>query len=395
MEHKRQLKDMSYREHGFGTRAIHAGQQPDPSTGAVMTPIYQTSTYAQETPGKLRGGYEYSRTGNPTRTALEANLASLEGANHGLCFSSGSGALDAVLHMLSAGDHVVLCDDVYGGTFRLFDKVFKQLGLDYTLVNMTDLEQTARAFTPKTKLVWLETPTNPMLKVVDIRAVAKLSKEHSAICVVDNTFATSYLQQPLALGADIVCHSSTKYIGGHSDAVGGALLLNDDHLSEKLHYLQNAIGAVPGPMDCYLFLRSTKTLHVRMQRHCENARKIAEYLEGHSKFEKVIYPGLKSHPQHELAKKQMCDFGGMITAVLKGGLPQARSFLENVKLFFLAESLGGVESLIEHPGIMTHAAVPEEQRKALGIEDGLVRFSIGIEDADDLIQDIDQALSKA
>lgn len=379
---------------GFATRAIHAGQQPDPTTGAIMTPIFQTSTYVQASPGE-HTGYEYSRTGNPTRSALEANLASLEQGKHGLCFSSGCSALSAVLHLLKSGDHIVVSDDVYGGTLRIFEHVFKPLGLAYTLVDMTDFEAYSQAFTAKTKLVWLETPTNPMLKIIDIEALSAHAKKTQPDCLVavDNTFCTPYLQTPLTLGADIVCHSTTKYIGGHSDVVGGALIVKDATLSERLHYIQNAVGAVPGPMDCFLVLRSTKTLGLRMERHCQNARQIAEFLEGHQAIEKTIYPGLASHPQHAIATKQMRDYGGMITMVVKGGLAASKRFLEKVQLFSLAESLGGVESLIEHPAIMTHASIPAEHRKTLGIDDGLVRLSVGIEHVDDLIEDLKQALA--
>ena len=377
----------------FATAAIHAGQQPDPTTGAIMTPVYQTSTFVQVSPGRFKDNYDYARSANPTRTALEANIAALEGGKYGICFSSGCAAMSAVLHSLKSGDHVVLCDDVYGGTFRLFDKVFQQFGVSYTLVDMSDAAKTKAAFKPSTKLVWAETPTNPMLKVIDIAKVADLAKAQGALLAVDNTFATPYLQNPLALGAHIVCHSSTKYIGGHSDLIGGVLVVNDAALADKMHYLQNAVGGVPAPWDCFLQLRSTKTLHVRMERHCSNARKVAEYLEKHKKIERVYYPGLPSHPQHEIAKMQMRDFGGMISAVLKGGLAESRTFLERVKLFSLGESLGGVESLIEHPAIMTHATIPPENRAKLGIVDGLVRFSVGIEDVDDLIEDIEHALS--
>jgi cystathionine gamma-lyase len=359
-----------------------------------MTPVYLTSTYVQESPGVFKDGYDYSRSKNPTRTALEANLASLEGGKHGLCFSSGLGAMDCVLHLLKSGDHIVLSDDVYGGSFRLIDKVFKHQGLECTRVDMTDLAATERAITPKTRLLWLETPSNPMLKVIDIAAAAKLARKAGAHLVVDNTFATPYLQNPLALGADIVCHSATKYLGGHSDVVGGALIANDDSLAQRLRFTQNAVGAVPSPMDCFLILRSTKTLHVRMQRHCENAAAIAQWLIKQPKVEKVIYPGLKEHPQHALATKQMHGgFGGMISIVLKDGLEAARKFLERVELFSLAESLGGVESLIEHPAIMTHASIPAEARAKLGIVDGFVRLSVGIEDADDLIADIERSLA--
>jgi cystathionine gamma-lyase len=381
----------------FATLAIHAGQHPDPTTGAIMTPVYLTSTFVQASPGVLKDGYDYARSKNPTRTALEANLAALEGGRHGLCFASGLAALDCVLHTLSAGDHIVLCDDVYGGTFRLIDKVFKHHGFAFTRADFTDLKAVEAAFTPKTRLVWGETPTNPMLKVFDIAAVARLAKSRSARFVVDNTFATPYLQNPLALGADVVHHSCTKYLGGHSDLVGGALVTSDDDLASRLRFLQNAVGGVPSAMDCFLLLRSTKTLHVRMDRHCENALKVARFLESHRAIEKVIYPGLPSHPQHEIAKRQMGvggrGFGGMITSILKGGLAESRRFLERVRLFSLAESLGGVESLIEHPAIMTHASVPPENRAALGISDGLVRLSVGIEDAADLIADLERALA--
>jgi len=403
------MKNASLR---FGTSAIHAGQSPDPTTGAIMTPVYMTSTYVQDSPGKFKDGYDYSRSKNPTRTALEQNIAALEDGTHGLAFSSGLGAMDCVVHQLAAGDHVVLSDDVYGGSFRLIDKVYKQLGIACTRVDMTDLVSVERAVTPQTRLIWLETPSNPMLKVIDIRGVVQIARRAAKMTrspsvpssipnakpitrpwvVVDNTFATPFLQKPLALGADIVCHSSTKYLGGHSDVVGGMLVANDDAIAKRLRFVQNAVGAVPGPMDCFLVLRSTKTLHVRMERHCENAMKIARWLEKNSKVERVIYPGLKSHPQHALAKKQMNAYGGMITCVLKGGLPKARKFLERVELFSLAESLGGVESLIEHPAIMTHASVPPEARAKLGIVDGLVRFSVGIEDVKDLIADIERAM---
>jgi cystathionine gamma-lyase len=383
---------MSAENARFATRAIHAGQRPDPATGAIMTPIYQTATYAQPSPGEFIDDFDYSRSSNPTRKALEANLASLEGARHGLCFSSGCAAMDCVLHLLEPGDHVVLCDDVYGGTNRLFSRVYDRHGIGVSLVDLTDHDAAARAFTDRTRLVWLETPTNPMLKVIDIAAIAEMARKHGAMLAVDNTFATPVLQTPLALGADVVCHSSTKYIGGHSDVVGGALLTNDDGLHERLKFVQNSVGAVPGPMDCFLLLRSTKTIHVRLERHCQNAMKIAEHLAGHKRFTKVVYPGLESHPQHEVAKRQMCGYGGMITATMDGGLDDARRFLERLEIFSIAESLGGVESLIESPAIMTHASVPADQREKLGITDGLVRFSVGIEDADDLIADIEQAL---
>jgi cystathionine gamma-lyase len=378
--------------HGFGTRAIHAGQSPDPSTGAICVPIYQTSTFVQKSPGVIVEEYDYSRAANPTRKAFEDNIASLERGKHGLAFSSGVAATGVVLHLLSAGDHVLLCDDVYGGTNRLFHRVFAQLGIEITLVDMTDLAATKAAFKSNTRLVWAETPTNPTLKIIDIAEVSKLAKAHGAIMTVDNTFCSPYLQNPLTLGADIVCHSTTKYIGGHSDAIGGVLITNDDELFKRMKFIQLSEGAVPGIQECFLFLRSTKTLHVRMERHCENAMKVARYLEAHPKVDKVVYPGLESHPQHAIAKKQMHGFGGMVTIYLKGGLDESRAMLEKVKIFALAESLGGVESLIEHPAIMTHASVPADQRAKLGITDNLIRLSVGIEDIDDIIADLDQAI---
>lgn len=381
---------------GFSTRAIHAGQEPDPTTGAVMTPIYQTSTYAQHSPGVTYNGHEYSRTSNPTRDALEKNLASLEQASYALCFSSGCAALATLLHTLKVGDHVIVGDDVYGGTFRLFDKVFKQFSIEYTQIDLADLKVLQATIKPNTKLVWTESPTNPMLKIIDIASVAQTVKkvDPSILVAVDNTFATPYLQNPLLLGVDLVCHSTTKYLGGHSDVIGGVLMMNDNALYEKIKFFQNAIGAVPGPQDCFLLLRSTKTLSLRMQRHCENALKIAQHLEQHEKIEKVIYPGLASHPEHALAAKQMRAFGGMISFYIKGDKQTAVSFLENLYLFTLGESLGGVESLVEHPGIMTHAAIPDEQRAKFGIHDNLIRLSVGIEEVTDLIKDLDQALNK-
>lgn len=406
---------MSSTSHRFATHCVHAGQAPDPSTGAIMTPVYMTSTFVQSSPGKFKDGYDYARSKNPTRTALEANLASLEGGTHGMAFSSGLAAMDCVLHQLRAGDHVVLSDDVYGGTFRQLDKVFRHLNLACTRVDMTKLTDVEKAFTPRTRLVWLETPSNPMLKVIDLAAVRKLvdaaTKSMTAgpadptlgplgtplakpIFVVDNTFASPYLQNPLAHGADVVMHSCTKYIGGHSDLVAGAMVTRDDTLAERLRYVQNAVGAVPGAMDCFMMIRSTKTLHLRMQRHCDNALAIAQWLEAHPKIERVIYPGLKSHPQHELAQRQMRHgFGGMISAVVKGGLDASRRVLERTHLFSLAESLGGVESLIEHPAIMTHASVPAEARAKLGIADGLIRLSVGVEDIEDLKSDLAHALA--
>jgi cystathionine gamma-lyase len=402
--------------HRFATNCIHAGQSPDPTTGAIMTPVYFTSTFVQASPGVFKDGYDYARSKNPTRTALEANLAALEGGTHGFTFSSGLAAMDCLLHLLRAGDHVVLSDDVYGGTFRQLDKVFRHLNLTTTRVDMTKLDEISKAIRPETRLVWLETPSNPMLKVIDIAGVrkvvdaAKIGPSPAAdttlgplgtslgttlgrpMLVVDNTFASPYLQNPLAHGADVVMHSCTKYIGGHSDLVAGAIATKTAVLAEKIGYAQNAVGAVPSAMDCFLMLRSTKTLHLRMQRHCENAMKIAQWLEKHPKIEKVIYPGLAGHPQHELAKKQMRAFGGMISCVVKGGLDPSRKVLERTKLFSLAESLGGVESLIEHPAIMTHASIPPAARAALGIADGLIRLSVGCEDVEDLIADLDAAL---
>jgi cystathionine gamma-lyase len=377
----------------FGTRCIHAGQQPDPSTGAIMTPVYQTSTFVQQSPGVIIEDYDYARSANPTRKALEANLASLEGGRHGFSFASGLAAQAACIHLLASGDHVVLSDDVYGGTYRQFDKVFKQFGITYTRADLTDLNVAESAFKSNTKMVWLETPTNPLLKVIDIAAVARLAKSKNALTIVDNTFATPVLTNPLAFGADVVSHSCTKYIGGHSDVIGGALICADDALAERLRFTQNAVGAIAAPWDSFLLLRSTKTLHVRVQRHCENAAKIADFLAEQSQIERVVYPGRTDHPQHAIAKKQMTGgYGGMITAYFKGGLDPARHFLERVKLFSLAESLGGVESLIEHPAIMTHASVEPRLREQIGLTDGLVRFSVGIEDVEDLISDIQEAL---
>lgn len=377
----------------FASKAIHAGQQPDPATGAIITPIYQTSTFVQSSPGEFKGEYDYSRAANPTRTAFQENIAALEGGKHGLAFASGVAATGAVVHLLNAGDHIILCDDVYGGTNRLFNRVFKQLGLEISMVDLTDEKAYRAAFRDNTRLVWVETPTNPTLKIIDIEMAGAIAREKGAIIAVDNTFATPYLQNPLAMGAHIVCHSTTKYVGGHSDAIGGVLITDDDGLHERLKFLQLSEGAVPGIFECFLLLRSTKTLHVRMDRHCQNAEKIARHMEAHDAIEKVIYPGLESHPQHALASKQMRAGGGMITVFLKGGLEAAKKMLERVEIFALAESLGGVESLIEHPAIMTHASVPAEQRAELGISDALVRLSVGIEDADDLIADLDAALA--
>ena len=377
---------------GFGTKAIHAGQEPDPRTGAVMVPIYQTSTFAQSSPGK-HTGYEYARTGNPTRTAYEACVASLENGKHALAFSSGLATIDTLLHTLKSGDHVICSDDVYGGTFRLFDKVLRRFGLDFTFMDLSDLSKVKAAFRPNTRMLWIESPTNPMLKIFDIKALASLAREKNVLSIVDNTFMSPYFQRPLDLGADAVIHSVTKYMNGHSDVVGGVFITSRDDLYQSVKFLQNSVGAVPGPQDCFLVMRGLKTLHVRMKEHEQNAFEIAKFLEAHPKVTKVLYPGLPSHPQHELARAQMHGFGGMISFEVKGGLSEATRVLEKTRLFTLAESLGGVESLIEHPAIMTHASVPAENRKALGISDSLIRISVGIEDVKDLISDLSQALS--
>jgi len=380
---------------GFGTRAIHAGQAPDPTTGAVMTPIYYTSTYAQSAPG-VHKGFEYSRTHNLTRFALEANLASLEGGTAGLCFASGLAATSTLLQLFDAGSHVIACDDLYGGTFRLFDKVYRRLGFDFTYVDpLRGAAGVTDALRPTTRLVWIETPTNPMLKIVDIAAIAAVCKQRGVLLAVDNTFMTPYFQRPLELGADVVAHSMTKYLNGHSDVVGGALVVRDPALRDRLAFLQNATGAVPSPMDSFLVMRGTKTLHVRMERHESNARTLASWLERHPQVEKVIYPGLESHPQHKLARTQAFGFGGMISFVLAGGLEASRRFLSACQIFTLAESLGGVESLIEHPAIMTHASVPADRRAQLGIADGLIRLSVGIEDLADLQGDLERAFRAA
>ncbi|HAW6261442.1 PLP-dependent aspartate aminotransferase family protein [Legionella pneumophila] len=377
----------------FDTRAIHAGQEPCKSTGAVMTPIYATSTYKQIAPGEHLG-YEYSRTQNPTRKAYEDCIASLESGQKGFAFASGMAAINTVIDLLGSGDHVVAMDDLYGGTFRLFDKVkTRTSNLSFSFIDMSVPENIEAAITPKTKLLWLETPSNPMLKLANLRKIAAIAKKHNLITVADNTFATPWIQRPLELGFDIVLHSATKYLNGHSDVVSGVVVVGDNSvLSDKIAFLQNSCGAVAGPFDSFLVLRSLKTLSVRMQRHCENANHLANWLSSHPKIEKVIYPGLKSHPQYSLAKEQMNDFGGMISLVLKGSLEDAKRFLARCELFTLAESLGGVESLIEHPAIMTHASIPVEQRKALGIEDGFIRLSVGIEHIDDLRADLEHAL---
>ncbi len=378
----------------FDTQVIHAGQAPDPTTGAVMPPIYQTSTYVQSSPGE-HSGFEYSRSQNPTRFAYERCVAELEAGKQGYAFASGMAATATILELLDAGDHVIAMDDLYGGTFRLFDKVRKRsANIDFSFEDLSDLDNLEKALKPNTKMIWVESPTNPMLKVVDLKKIAAFAKKHKLIAVADNTFATPYNQKPLEMGFDIVMHSATKYINGHSDMVGGIAVVGDnDDLREQMAFLQNSAGAVAGPFDSYLALRGVKTLALRMQRHNESGLRIANWLEAHPQIEKVYYPGLDSHPQHQLASEQMLGFGGMISVVVKGGLSKAKSFMENMKVFTLAESLGGVESLVNHPAIMTHASVPKDIRKKLGITDGLVRLSVGIEDPEDLMRDIDQALS--
>ncbi|NDC36553.1 MAG: PLP-dependent transferase [Proteobacteria bacterium] len=383
------------KEFGFSTRAIHIGSDPDPTTGAVITPIYATSTYKQESPG-VHKGYDYGRSHNLTRFAYERCIASLEGGAQAFAFSSGLAGMATVLELLPAGSHLISGDDIYGGTFRLFDKVRKSsANLAVSYVGLENAEQLEKHITPQTKMLWVETPTNPLLKLADLERLAALAKKHQLISVADNTFASPYLQNPLALGFDLVVHSATKYLNGHSDVIGGVVVCREQGpLSERIGFLQNAIGSVPGPFDCFLAHRGVKTLAVRMQRQCENAQRIAEYLAAHPQVTKVYYPGLASHPQYALAKKQMRLPGGMISFVLKGGIPEARRFLESVSVFSLAESLGAVESLIEHPAIMTHATIPPEQRKALGIDDGFIRISCGIEECDDLIADLEGAFAR-
>ena len=378
---------------GFATRAIHAGQSPDPSTGAVMPPIYATSTYVQESPG-VHKGYEYSRSQNPTRLAYERCIADLEGGAVGFAFASGMAATATILELLDSGDHVIAVDDLYGGTYRLFENVRRaSAGLDFSFVDMTAPDALAAAIRPQTRLIWVESPTNPLLKVIDLEAVAQLGRARGILTCCDNTFATPWVQRPLELGFDLVMHSATKYLNGHSDIVGGVAVVGDrPEVAQRLAYLQNAVGGIQGPFDSFLALRGLKTLALRMERHCANAAAVARFLEGHPKIERVYYPGLESHPQHAVARRQMHGFGGMVSAVVAGGLAAARRFLERVEIFALAESLGGVESLIEHPAIMTHASVPEAQRAALGISDGLVRLSVGVESEDDLIADLAQAL---
>ncbi|MVZ63994.1 cystathionine gamma-synthase [Sphingobacterium humi] len=377
----------------FATKAIHAGQQADPTTGAVMTPIYQTSTYQQKAPGDHKG-FEYSRGTNPTRKALEDCLAALENGQHGLAFSSGMAATDCVLRLLKPGDEVLTGDDLYGGSYRIFTKVYEPLGIKFVFVNTSDVDAVRAAITANTKLIWLETPTNPTLKLADIEAIGKIAKEKHILYAVDNTFASPYLQNPLDLGADIVMHSVTKYLGGHSDVVMGALIMNDEQLYKNLWFYYNACGGTPGPQDAFLVLRGIKTLHLRMKAHCENGRKVAEFLKDHPKVEKIYWPGFTDHPGHEVAKKQMKDFGGMVSIVLKGAdLQETFRIASQFKVFTLAESLGGVESLINHPATMTHGSIPKETREKVGVVDNLLRLSVGIEDADDLIADLEQALA--
>ena len=378
----------------FGTKTIHAGQTADPTTGAIMTPIYQTSTYIQKSPGDHKG-FEYSRTGNPTRNTLEKNIAALENGKHGLCFGSGLAAVDAIIKLLSPGDEVISTNDLYGGTYRIFTKVFENFGIKFHFVGMENISNLDSYINGKTKMIWAETPTNPMLNIIDIKALSIIAKKNKLTLVVDNTFATPFLQRPLDLGADIVMHSLTKYMGGHSDVVMGAAICKDDAIAEKLFFIQNSCGAVPGPMDSFLVLRGIKTLHIRMQRHCENGKEIATFLNNHPKVDKVYWPGLKTHPNYSVAKNQMDDFGGMISFNLIGNnLNDAITVVSNTNYFTLAESLGGVESLCGHPASMTHAAIPKAEREKTGVVDSLIRLSVGIEDINDLINDLEQALSK-
>jgi cystathionine beta-lyase len=378
----------------FGTKTIHAGQEFDPTTGAIMTPIYQTSTYVQASPGDHKG-YEYSRTGNPTRNALEQNLAALENGKYGLCFGSGMSAIDAIIKLLSPGDEVISNNDLYGGTYRIFTTIFENYGIKFHFTAMDDTKEIESLINENTKMLWVETPTNPMLNIIDIEKLGQISKKHKLIFVVDNTFATPFLQRPLELGADIIMHSLTKYMGGHSDVVMGAAICKDDNLAERLYTLQNSCGAVPGPMDSFLVLRGIKTLHLRMQRHCENGKAIANFLKDHPKVGKVYWPGFQAHPNHEVAKKQMDDFGGMVSFNLKGNkLEDAIKVVTTTHYFTLAESLGGVESLIGHPASMTHAAIPKQKREKTGVVDSLIRLSVGVEDVEDLIVDLEQSLAK-
>ena len=377
----------------FGTKAIHAGLEPDPATGAIMTPVYQTTTFVQESPGKHKG-YAYARGKNPTRVALEKNIAALEEGKHGLCFSSGMAATDAVIKLLRPGDEVITGDDLYGGSYRMFTKVFANYGIKFHFIDMTDDSKIRKAVNHKTKLIWVETPTNPTMQIVDIESAAIIARENNLILAVDNTFASPYLQNPLLLGADIVMHSVTKYLGGHSDVVMGALVTNDDKLHEQLAFIHNSCGATPGPMDSFLVLRGIKTLHLRMERHCYNGRIIAEYLRSHPNIAKVYWPGFPDHPNHEIAKRQMKDFGGMISIVLKNAsVEDTFRIASSFKVFSLAESLGGVESLVNHPATMTHASIPKEERDRVGVVDHLLRLSVGVEDVEDLLEDLKQALA--
>lgn len=376
----------------FGTKAIHAGQHPDPTTGAIMTPIYQTSTYWQKSPGEHKG-YEYSRGTNPTRKALEDCLAALENAKYGLAFSSGMAATDAVMKLLRPGDEVITGNDLYGGSYRMFTKIFANYGIKFHFIDLSDPQDILKYKNENTRLIWIETPTNPTMQIVDIEAVAAIAKQHNLLLAVDNTFASPYLQNPMDLGADIVMHSVTKYLGGHSDVVMGCLMLDDDDLYEKLHFIYNACGGTPGPMDSFLVLRGLKTLHLRMKAHCENGRQIAHFLKDHPKIGKIYWPGFPDHPNHEVAKKQMRDFGGMISITLKdAGLEETFRIASSFKVFSLAESLGGVESLINHPATMTHASIPREEREKAGVVDSLLRISVGVEDIEDLLDDLDQVL---
>ncbi len=377
----------------FGTRAIHAGQEADPTTGAIMTPIYQTSTYVQESPGTHKG-YAYARGKNPTRVALEQNIAALENAKHAICFSSGMGAIDAVIKLLKPGDEVIAGNDLYGGSYRMFTKVYANFGIVFHFVDMHDANNISKYINEKTKLLWVETPTNPTLKIVDLEVCNTIAKKHKLIFAVDNTFASPYLQSPLDWGADIVMHSATKYLGGHSDVIMGCLIMNDDKLHEQLAFILNSCGANPGPMDCFLVLRGIKTLHLRMKAHCENGKAIAEFLKTHPKIDKLYWPGFPEHPYHEIAKKQMRGFGGMVSFTLKNhSLEETFAVSRKVKVFSLAESLGGVESLFNHPATMTHASIPKEEREKVGVVDSLIRLSVGVEDVEDLIDDLKQALA--
>ncbi len=384
---------MDNKNYKFGTKAIHAGAEPDPSTGAIMTPIYQTSTYVQESPGKNKG-YGYARGKNPTREALQKNIAALENGKHCICFSSGMGATDAIIKLLRPGDEVITGDDLYGGSYRMFTKIFANYGIKFHFIDLTKAENISKYVNSNTKLIWVETPTNPTMKIVDIAACSAIAKKNAILFVVDNTFASPFLQNPLQLGADVVMHSVTKYLGGHSDVVMGALIMNDDKLHEQLYFILNSCGANPGPMDSFLVMRGIKTLHIRMERHCFNGKKIAEYLKTHPKIAKVYWPGFPDHPNHEIAKKQMRDFGGMISFVLKNpSVEETFKVASSFHVFSLAESLGGVESLINHPATMTHASIPKEEREKAGVVDNLLRLSVGIEDIEDLLADLKQALS--